>query len=158
MITTAIIGIATLIIVSTLVATLFPQVFEVAGFISSTSGSADDRLRTSATIVNYDIQASDRLQFDVLNNGQSSLGLSAIDMTVAYLYNHSMPAHLLVQGVAPTAQYWEYTVAGNGDDTWEPGEVLEVRVVSPAYSFEQGDYTLKMLLYNGAVVQYRFTI
>ena len=36
--------------------------------------------------------------------------------------------------------------------------MLEVSVVSPGYEFEPGEYTLKMLLYNGAAVQYRFTI
>jgi archaellum component FlaG (FlaF/FlaG flagellin family) len=157
-ISSAIIGIATLIIVATLVATLFPQVFEVAGRITSTTGTANDRLRTSATVVNFDNQTSGRLQFDVLNNGETSLAPSAINMTVAYLYNNTMPAGLLVRGVSPTAQYWEYTITGDIDQRWGPGEVLEVRVLSPAYSFTRGDYKLKMLLYNGAVVQYSFTI
>ena len=116
MISSAIIGIAALIIVSTLIAALFPQVFQMAGFVSSVSGTANERLRTSATVVNYDIPASGRLQFDVLNNGEATLAPSAINLTVAYLYNHSMPAHMLAQGVSPTDQYWVYAVSGNGDD------------------------------------------
>jgi archaellum component FlaG (FlaF/FlaG flagellin family) len=158
MISTAIIGIATLIIVSTLVAALFPQVFEMAGSVKSITGTANDRLGTSATIVNYDLPAPDRLQFDVLNNGQSGIGTSAINMSVVYLNNQSMPGNLLVRGASTSAQYWDYVVTGDGDDQWGPGEMLEVRVVSPGYSFGPGDYKLKMLLYNGAVVQYRFTI
>jgi archaellum component FlaG (FlaF/FlaG flagellin family) len=158
MISSAIIGIAALIIVSTLVASLMPQIFQMAGSITSISGTADDRVRTGATIVNYDVPAPGRLQFDVLNNGKASMAPSRINMTVAYLYNQSMPAHLLVQGISSSAQYWEYAVTGNGDSQWEPGEVLEVSVISPGYDFAPGEYTLKMLLYNGAVVQYRFTI
>jgi archaellum component FlaG (FlaF/FlaG flagellin family) len=158
MISTAIIGIATLIIVFTLVATLFPQVFEIAGSISSTTHFASERIDTSAIVINYDIPATNQLQFDVLNNGKSGIGSSLINKTVAYLYNHSMPGYLLTQEVNPSAQYWEYTVTGNGDDEWAPGEVLELRVISPAYSFEPGDYKFKLLLYNGAVVQYGFTI
>jgi archaellum component FlaG (FlaF/FlaG flagellin family) len=158
MISTAIIGIATLIIVTTLVATLFPQVFDLAGSIQSTTGRANDRLHTSATVVSHDRPAPGRLQFDVLNNGQSTLESSTINMTVAYLNNHSMPGNLLSRDASSTAQYWDYAVTGNGDDQWAPGEVLEVRVVSPACGFEPGDYKLKMLLYNGAVVQYGFTI
>jgi hypothetical protein len=94
----------------------------------------------------------------VLNNGQASLASSSINMTATYLYNHSMPGHLLARGASPDAQYWEFSVTGDGDDQWEPGEVLEVLVVSPAYSFAPGDYELKMLLYNGAVVQYSYAI
>jgi archaellum component FlaG (FlaF/FlaG flagellin family) len=157
-ITTAILGIATLIIVAMLVAVLFPQVFEIAGSIKSTTGDANDRLSVSATVVNYDLPAPGQLQFDVLNNGQSSLAPAAINMTVAYLSNHTMPGNILSRGAGTTAQYWDYAVTGNGDDQWDPGEVLVVRVVSPTYSFTPGDYTFKMLLYNSAVVQYGFTI
>jgi len=158
MISSAIIMIAALIITATLVATLFPQAFELAGSITSTSGGANDRIRTSATVVNYDIPTPGRLQFDVLNNGKMSLAPPAINMTVAYINNHTSPAGVLKQGVSPAEQYWDYTIAGDPDDKWDPGEVLEVSVVSPAYSFTPGDYRLKMLLYNGAVVQYSFTI
>jgi archaellum component FlaG (FlaF/FlaG flagellin family) len=158
MISTAIIGIATLIIVSTLVATLFPQVFEMAGSVKSISGDANDRIGTSATVVNYDLPAPGRLQFDVLNNGQSGIGTSAINMSAVYLDNQSLPGNLLVRGASASAQYWNYVVSGDGDDEWEPGEMLEVQVVSPAYGFGPGDYKLKMLLYNGAAVQYGFTI
>jgi archaellum component FlaG (FlaF/FlaG flagellin family) len=157
-ITTAIIGIATLIIVSTLVATLFPQVFEIAGSVRSIAGIANDRVGTSATIVNYDVPAPDQLQFDVLNNGKSSLGTSAINLSAVYLDNQTMPGNLLARDASTSAQYWDYVVTGDGDDQWEPGEMLEVGVVSPVYSFGPGDYQLKMLLYNGAVVQYGFTI
>jgi archaellum component FlaG (FlaF/FlaG flagellin family) len=158
MISTAIIGIATLIIVSTLIAALFPQVFEMAGSVKSITGTANDRLGTSATIVNYDLPAPDRLQFDVLNNGQSDIGTSAINMSGVYLDNQSLPGNLLARGVSTSVQYWDYVVDGDGDDQWEPGEMLFIGVVSPAYSFEPGDYKLKLLLYNGAVVQYGFTI
>jgi archaellum component FlaG (FlaF/FlaG flagellin family) len=158
MISTAIIGIATLIIVSALVATLFPQAFDLAGSIKSTTGEASDRLSVSATVVNYDLPAPGRLQFDVLNNGEASLGPSVINMTIAYLSNRSMPGNILSRDASPTAQYWDYAITGNGDGQWDPGEVLEVRVMSPAYSFAPGEYTFKMLLYNMAVVQYGFTI
>jgi archaellum component FlaG (FlaF/FlaG flagellin family) len=158
MISTAIIGIATLIIVATLVAALFPQVFQMAGSIKTTAGTADDRLSVRATVVNYDLPAPGQLQFDVLNNGKASLGMPTINMTVVYLNNHSMPANILAAGTSSSAQYWDYALTGNGDGQWGPGEVLEVRVVSPAYNLEPGDYTFKMLLYNGAVVQYGFTI
>jgi archaellum component FlaG (FlaF/FlaG flagellin family) len=158
MISTAIIGIATLIIVSTLVATLFPQVFEMAGSVKSLAGDANDRVGTSATVVNYDLPAPGRLEFDVLNNGQASLGPSAINMTIVYLYNHSIPGQILARGASSADQYWDYAVTGNGDDQWDPGEVLEVRAISPAFDFRPGEYTFKMLLYNMAAVQFRFTI
>jgi archaellum component FlaG (FlaF/FlaG flagellin family) len=158
MISTAIIGIATLIIVSTLVATLFPQVFEMAGLVRSTTGTVNDRIGTSVTVVNYDLPAPGQLQFDVLNNGQSSLATSVITMSAVYLDNHTMPGNLLARGVNTSVQYWDFVVTGDGDDQWEPGEMLEVHVVSPTYSFAPGDYKLKLLLYNGAVAQYGFTI
>jgi archaellum component FlaG (FlaF/FlaG flagellin family) len=158
MISTAIIGIATLIIVATLIATLFPQVFEMAGLVRSTTGTVNDRVGTSVEVVNYDLQGPGRLQFDVLNNGHSDIGGSAIAMTAIYLDNQTRPGNLLVRGVDASAQYWDYVLTGDGDDQWEPGEMLEVNVVSPGYSFTPGDYKLKLLLYNGAVGQYGFTI
>lgn len=120
MISTAIIGIATLIIVSTLVATLFPQVFEMSGLVRSTTGTANDRMGTSVLVVNHDLQAPGRLQFDVLNNGQSEIGTSAIDMSAVYLDNQTLPGNLLVRGVDASAQYWEYAVTGDGDGEWDP--------------------------------------
>jgi archaellum component FlaG (FlaF/FlaG flagellin family) len=158
MISTAIIGIATLIIVSTLIAALFPQVFEMAGSVRSITGTANDRAGTSATVVNYDVPAADQLQFDVLNNGQSGIVASAINMSAVYLDNQSLPGNLLARGASTSSQYWDYVVTGDGDGEWEPGEMLEVVVVSPGYSIVPGDYQLKMLLYNGAAVQYGFTI
>lgn len=158
MISTAIIGIATLIIVATLVATLLPQVFEMSGLVKSTTGSANDRIGTSVLVVNHDLPAPGRLQFDVLNNGQSEIGTPAIDMSAVYLDNQTLPGNLLVRGVDASAQYWEYVVTGDGDGEWDPGEMLELTVVSPAYSFVPGDYKLKLLLYNGAGEQYGFTI
>jgi archaellum component FlaG (FlaF/FlaG flagellin family) len=158
MISTAIIGIATIIIVATLVATLLPQVFEMAGTVKSTAGTANDRMGTSVLVVNHDLQTPGRLQFDVLNNGRSEIGTSAIDMSAVYLDNQTLPGNLLARGVDASAQYWEYVVTGDGNGEWDPGEMLELTVVSPAYSFTPGDYKLKLLLYNGASEQYGFTI
>lgn len=158
MISSAIVGIAGLIIVATLVATLFPQVFEAAGSITGTSGRALDRARTVGTVVNHDLPAPGALQFDVLNGGETSLSPATINMTVAYLDNETMPGHVVAPGATPAGQYWTYAISGGTDANWDPGEVLEVRVVSPSYGFAPGSYRLKLLLYNGAVVQYRFTI
>lgn len=158
MISNAIIMIAAIIIVTMLIGALFPQIFGIAGSVTKSSGDANDRLGTSATVVNYDLQAPGMLEFDVLNNGRVSLSPYAINLTAVYLDNDTSSANLLAQGAAQPAECWDYTIAGDAGNAWAPGAVLQVRAYSPACPFAPGDYVLKMMLYDGATVQYSFTI
>jgi len=157
-ITTAIIGIAALIILSTLIAALLPQIFEAARSITSVGGDANDRIRTSAIVVNHDLPGAGLLKFDVLNNGKNGIGPSQINMTATYLNNDTAPDNLLPREASESSPYWYYTITGDADGSWDPNDVLDVYVVSPASGFASGEYQFRMLLNNGAVVQYRFTI
>jgi len=157
-ITTAIIAVAALIILSALLAALFPQIFEVAGSITSVFGTANDRVKTSAVVVNYDQPAAGLLKFDVMNNGHSSMGAAQINQTVAYLNNDTAPMNNLQFGASEGSQYWSYTITGPADGSWDPDDVLEISVANPDGGFASGEYQFRMLLNNGAVVQYRFTI
>jgi hypothetical protein len=157
MITSAILMIGTLIIVSVLIASLFPGVFDAAGSIESSSDSAKDRVSTSATIINYDL-GPDTIRFDVLNNGKNSLPESLINLTVAYLGNATAPGGRLAFGEDPDQPWWSYAISGAADQSWDQRDTLVVTVTSPQYDFVPGDYKFRMLLYNGATVESRFNI
>ncbi len=149
--------IGTLIIVSVLISSLFPGVFDAARSIGTSSDSAKDRVTTSATVINYDL-GPDTIRFDVLNNGKTSLPESLINMTVAYLGNATAPAGLLAFGDDPDQPWWSYAISGAADQSWDPRDTIVITVTSPQYDFTPGDYRFRMLLYNGAAVEYRFNI
>ena len=153
----AIIMIGALIVVSALIASLFPNVLSMAGSIRSSANDAGDRLATSATVINHDI-GQKTVRFDVLNNGKNSLPTSAINMTVAYLYNVATPGDRLTFGPDSDRPWWSYAISGDADGTWGPGDTLVVTVTSPNHDFTPGDYQFRMLLYNGARVEYRFNV
>ncbi len=157
MITSAILMIGTLIVVSVLISSIFPGVFEAAGSIKSSSDSAEDRIGTSATVVNYDL-GPDTVRLDVLNNGKNSLPVSLINMTVAYLANVTSPQGLLAFGQDTERQWWDYTISGADDHSWDTGDTLVVTITSPRYDLVPGDYRFRMILYNGATVENRFNI
>jgi archaellum component FlaG (FlaF/FlaG flagellin family) len=149
--------IGALIVVSVLVASLFPGVFDAAGSVRSTTGSAEDRVATSATVINYEL-GPDTVRIDVLNNGKNSLPASTINLTVAYLGNVTAPVGLLMSGQDPDSPWWSYAISDVADENWDPGDTLVITVVSPRYDFAPGDYRFRLLLYNGASVEYRFNI
>lgn len=157
MITSAILMIGTLIIVSVLISSLLPEIIGVAGSIGSSTDSAEDRLATSATVINYDA-GPDTVRIDVLNNGKNSLPVSAINLTVAYLGNATAPDGRLVFGEDPDMPWWSYAISGATDRTWNPGDTLVIMVTSPRHDLVPGDYRFRMLLYNGATVECRFNI
>lgn len=159
----AIIGIASLIILVTLINGLFPDIYTAARSIASTADSASDRISTSALVTNHYIAGPGLIELDILNNGKGILAESTINMSVLNLGNESMPSNMLSLGDSGAGQYWNYTNIGrdSGGDTdgnWDPGETLVVSVVSPDYGFAPGEYQLKMIMYNNALCQYRFSV
>jgi archaellum component FlaG (FlaF/FlaG flagellin family) len=153
-----IMGIAAIIILSSLIAAIFPQVFSVAASIKGTTGDASERAATSATVINYDAPGPGRLQFDVLNSGRSSLPSSAINMSAVYLGNETVPSTLLKLDGQPGEHSWTYVICGAGDGVWGPGDTLTITAANPGYSYAPGAYRLKIVLGNGAICQHTFRI
>lgn len=152
-----IIMIGVLIIVSVLVVSLLPGVLEVAGSIRSSTDSANDRVTTSAMVINHELGPG-MARFDVLNNGKHSLQAPAINLTVACLDNATVPNLRLTFGPDPGQPWWGYAISGAADGAWDPGDTLVVTITSPNYDFTPGDYRFRMLLYNGAWVEHRFNV
>jgi len=154
----AIIGIATLVVLSALIITLFPNVFSAAGSIKSSAGDVSDRALTSGAVINYDIIGA-TLQADVLNTGKVSLPCSRINMTALYLSNTTYPSQLI--RLSPEAETgapsWTYAISGTTDGSWDPGDTLTMNV-SNYGPFTPDNYQLKLILYNGAIIQYNFQV
>lgn len=153
-----IMGIAAIIILASLITAIFPQVFSVAASIKGATGDASERAATSATVINYEAAAPGQLQFDVLNNGRSSLPSSAIDLSAVYLGNETAPSTLLKLDGQPGEHRWTYVIRGAGDGVWGPGDTLTITTANPGYSYGPGAYRLKIVLGNGAICQYMFKI
>ena len=74
-----------------------------------------------------------------------------------YLGPEAGPVSLIAHNESATETYWTYTLTGS-DDVWSPGETLVLEVKNPAGAFPEGNYRLRLALYNGATGEQAYSI
>lgn len=154
---TALMVIATLIVTGSLINALLPNIFTASDSIRQSSAETDDRMRTSFMITNYEKVSSSVLLFDVLNNGDTSVPQSMLQLTTVCLGMENTPLLNIIYDTSISETYWTYSLTGS-DDSWDKGEILQLQVNNPVGDFSDGYTRIRIALPNGATGEHMFTV
>ena len=154
---TAVMVMATVIILAALLNAIFPYILSGADSIRSTGRDTDNRVATSLAFTNYEVVSPSGLRFDVLNTGRTQIAGTMINISTVYLGKENEPLSWLTFDVSESQTYWNYTVTGT-DGVWDQGETLVLQITNPTGTFAEGNYRLRLQLYNGAMSEEAFTV
>ncbi len=157
-ISTAIIIIAAVIAVVALINGLFPSVYQMSGSMTSVSDASNDRMKTEIKIICESGNQTDHsLNVYVKNTGDRRLADAYIGKTDVYFGTEAAVERCNHPGGAsPT---WQYGIMdGNGDAYWDPGETLNIWVLTADHDFRTPGQRIKIMLYNGVGAEETFTL
>ncbi len=157
-ITTAILIIATVIAVVALINGVFPSINKVAGSVTSISDASSDRMKTEIRIICESANATDHtMNVFVKNAGSQKIDPARIGMTDVYFGDAATMKRCNHPGSAnPT---WEYTIMdGDSDEFWDPGETMNIWIITNDYNFNDGRQRVTLALYNGVSAEETFTL
>lgn len=151
-ITSAILLIAVVVATAATVNAIYPSLFSAIGSISSTTASADSRSKTLVAITSHYLEPDyGTLRLWAKNSGEGSIADS--ELANARIYYGSENGPLKNYALS-------YTIddPGNGDTNWDTGETLAMTITANPIPHDPGTYRVRMVLPNGAISEYTFTI
>jgi flagellar protein FlaG len=157
-ITTAILVIAAVIAVVALINGVFPSINKVAGSVTSISDASSDRMKTEIRIICESANATDyTMNVYVKNAGSQKIDPARIGMTDVYFGDATTMKRCNHPGSAnPT---WKYSLMdGNQDEYWDPGETMNIWIITDNHNFKSGRQRLAFTLYNGVSAEDTFTL
>jgi archaeal flagellar protein FlaG len=157
-ISTAILVIAAVIAVVALINGIFPAVNQVSGSVTSLSDASSNRMKTEIRIICESANATDHtMDVYVKNTGSLKMDPARIAMTDVYFGDTASMERCNHPGSAnPT---WGYAIVdGNGDGVWDPGETMDIWIITDNHEFNDGRQRVKVVLYNGVSAGDTFTL
>ena len=127
-IVTAIFLITAVVAAGILTSQVFPAIYTMSGSVSSSTKSADQRLRTDLAIVNSFANTSHYAQVWVKNVGSSRIALSDLNMSTVFIGNSQNIATVPLNDLSTDG--WTYDILGDtGNGFWDPMETLHITVL-----------------------------
>jgi flagellar protein FlaG len=157
-ISTAILIIAAVVAVVALINGVFPSIYQMSGSMTSVSDASNDRMKTEIKIICESANQTDHtLNVYVKNTGDQKITGSRVAMSDVY-YGTGDAMERCGHDVASGAMWTYFIVEGNGDSTWDPGETLNVWIITAGHDFTTPGQRVKVVLYNGVGDEATFTL
>jgi archaeal flagellar protein FlaG len=157
-ISTAIIIIAAVIAVVALINGVFPTIYQMSGSMTSVSDASNDRMKTEIKIICESAnQTGYSLNVYVKNTCDRKMAEAYVGKTDVYFGTEaSMSRCNRIGGANPA---WRYSIMdGNNDTSWDPGETLNIWIVTSDHDFNVPGQRVKIVLYNGISAEDTFTL
>ncbi|MBP1927897.1 flagellar protein FlaG [Methanolinea mesophila] len=149
-IVTALFLISAVIAAGVLISAIFPAIYRTADTFGSVSHEADTQMRTDVKIVNGYSATSQDATLWLKNVGTSRISTGELDDGDIFIGQPGNFERQNLQG--------KYTIEGNGNGFWDPGETLTVQVHSTYLPTTSGDTVyFSIVLSNGVKRSTEFT-
>ncbi|MCL7391918.1 MAG: flagellin [Thaumarchaeota archaeon] len=104
----------------------------------------------------YSSRSSNTIRLWVKNNGAKQISPQLVKHSEILLISSNNVKYLLYGDYTPS---WTYNLPNDidGDNKWDPSETLEVTIKLDETIIE-GDYTIKLILFNGRTCEYTFSV
>ena len=155
---TALIMIATVVAAVALINAVFPSIYGVSDSITAVTNNVNNQMKSEFMFI-YESpdQSGNNLTAWVKNTGETQVALSELNDSDLFISNSNGVMQMASLN-ATTQPNWTYAIEnGNGDGQWDPGQTLEINLVT-SQPFTQGSgYTIRLVMYNGAYCEDYFT-
>ena len=157
-ISTAILIIAAVIAVVALINGVFPSIYQMSGSMTSVSDASNDRMNTEIKIICESANVTDHsLNVYVKNTGDQKITAQRTGVTDVYFGNGDAMERCSHRGAA--GNRWVYSFEeGNGDAVWDPGETLNIWIITDSHDFSLPGQRVKVSLYNGVSDEATYTL
>ena len=156
---TALIMIATVVAAVALINAVFPSIYSVSDSISAVTGNVNNQMKSEFMFI-YESpdQSGNNLTAWVKNTGETQVAANELNDSDLFISNSNgvMQMANLNSSKQPS---WTYTIENsNGDGQWDPGETLEINLVTNQPFVQGSSYTTRLVMYNGAYCEGYFTV
>ncbi|HTY89693.1 MAG TPA: hypothetical protein VMC84_00800 [Methanocella sp.] len=157
-ISSALLMIATIIAAVALISAVFPSVYSMAGSITSTTSTVNDRMKSDIKFIYETTDQEYTLTAWLKNTGKTQLLPSSFNNTdIFYGETNSAMARAVLN--ATSAPSWTFEIENdNGNGRWDPGETMKIQIVSDEKFTPGNDYKIRAVLYNGVFCEDYFTV
>ncbi|HVP96166.1 flagellin [Methanoregula sp.] len=161
--TTAIFLITAVIAASVLVSAIFPVVYQMSGTFAAAGHAADQQIRTNVQIilpVAYNNKDPNYETVWIKNTGNRQISTSEIAQADIFCGDSGNFKHMTIQNSAGTltSDYWTYTSYFANQNSWAPGETLEVVCYPSTIISTTNQVYFQFVLPDGISTSDQFTV
>jgi flagellar protein FlaG len=154
----ALLMIATIIAAVALINAVFPSIYSMAGSISTTTGTVNDRMKSDIKFIYETTDQGHNLTVWLKNTGKTQLVPSSFNNTDIFFGETSSAMTRAVLN-ASTAPSWTFAIENDDSNgRWDPGETLRIDILSDQTFTPGNDYKIRAVLYNGVFCEDYFTV
>jgi flagellar protein FlaG len=148
---TAILIIASVIAVVTIVTAVYPTLFSSSQTLLSSTSDTDGRTKTLLTLSSYSFVNATTLDVWAKNTGRTSVSVNELQSARVYYGNDT--GSLAYYNASFTIE-----APNNSDNYLDPGETLKLEIISGSLPQNSGVHRIRLALPNGAISEYALTI
>ncbi len=150
-ISTAILTIATVVLVMVMINAIYPEIISAGASIRSTTSTASERIGTDIRIIQVSNTTSNVTVW-LKNVGRERIG--ALELSDLF-FGKEGDVRRVNYNQSLAGETWNYTLENGGDTTWDPHETLRVTINK---SITSGTYIVKFTVPNGIYTKESFSV
>lgn len=155
--TEVILAIVSIVVASTIASVYISNMNQAADLQKLQLAKLKEEIEYNCKIVfAYSSKSSDNVRLWVKNTGAKQMPPQLVKHSEILLISSNNVKYLL-QGYSPPS--WAYSLLNDldNDGRWDPSETIEI-TLSLDEGLIEGDYTVKLILFNGRTCEYIFSV
>lgn len=155
--TEVILAIVSIVVASTIASVYISNISQATDLQKLQLAKIKEEIEYNCRIVfAYSSKYSNNIKLWVKNNGAKQITSQLIKYSEILLISPTSIKYILYEGQASS---WTYNLLNDvdGDNRWDPSETLEI-TLNLDETLSEGDYTAKLMLFNGRTCEYTFSV